>query len=69
MFNGGWVYLGCANETKPRALPAAGYANRTGMTVESCQSFCSKDTNNYGLAGLEYGGILPTWLPAIGTNR
>lgn len=50
--NNGWVYLGCANETNPRALNQAGYTNATSMTVESCQSFCA--TNNYGLAGLEY---------------
>ena len=26
------------------------------MTIEKCQSFCSSSTNNYGLAGIEYGG-------------
>ena len=52
---GGWAYLGCANETNPRALPAASYTNSTGMSVETCQKFCSSSTNNYGLAGLEYG--------------
>ena len=25
------------------------------MTIEKCQTFCSSSTNNYGLAGLEYG--------------
>ncbi|MCJ1242521.1 hypothetical protein MMC14_010529, partial [Varicellaria rhodocarpa] len=52
---GGWAYLGCANETNPRALPAASYTNTTGMSVETCQNFCSSSRNNYGLAGLEYG--------------
>jgi hypothetical protein len=48
-----WAYLGCANETNPRALNSASYSNTTGMTVESCQAFCNK--NNYGLAGVENG--------------
>lgn len=51
-----WAYLGCANETNPRALSGASYTSTTAMTIESCQSFCSSSTNNYGLAGLEYGG-------------
>ena len=50
-----WAYLGCANETKPRALSGASYSSSTLMTVESCQSFCSSNTNNYALAGLENG--------------
>ncbi|KAI4226013.1 MAG: hypothetical protein L6R40_008313, partial [Gallowayella cf. fulva] len=50
-----WSYLGCANETTPRALPAASYTNTTGMTLSSCQAFCSSPTNNYALAGLENG--------------
>ena len=49
----GWVYLGCANETNPRALNQAATADNNAMTVESCQAFCN--TNNYGLAGVEYG--------------
>ncbi|KAL8818955.1 MAG: hypothetical protein Q9223_002519 [Gallowayella weberi] len=51
----GWSYLGCANETLPRALPAATYTNTTNMTLSTCHSFCSSSTNNYGLAGLENG--------------
>ncbi|MCJ1476788.1 hypothetical protein MMC13_005457 [Lambiella insularis] len=50
--NGAWVYLGCANETTPRALSSASYASLKAMTLESCQAYCSQ--NNYGLAGLEY---------------
>ncbi|MCJ1408115.1 hypothetical protein MMC19_002188, partial [Ptychographa xylographoides] len=49
-----WVYLGCANETNPRALNSASYADGTHMTIESCQAYCSSSTNNYRLAGLEY---------------
>lgn len=51
-----WAYLGCANETNPRALSGAAYTSNTAMTIEKCQSFCSSSTNNYGLAGIEYGG-------------
>lgn len=51
----GWAYLGCANETTPRALSGASYSSNTAMTVESCQAFCSSSSNNYGLAGVEYG--------------
>ena len=53
---GSWEYVGCANETNPRALPLASYSSSTGMTVESCQKFCTSSSNNYGLAGIEYGG-------------
>jgi len=52
----GWAYLGCANETTPRALSGASYSSNTAMTVENCQAFCSSSSNNYGLAGVEYGG-------------
>ena len=51
-----WAYLGCANETNPRALSGAAYTSDTAMTIEKCQSFCSSSTHNYGLAGIEYGG-------------
>lgn len=51
-----WAYLGCANETNPRALAGASYTSTSAMTIEKCQSFCSSSTNNYGLAGIEYGG-------------
>ncbi|KAL8688550.1 MAG: hypothetical protein Q9218_005568, partial [Villophora microphyllina] len=54
LFNN-WAYLGCANETTPRALNAASFTNTTGMTLSACQSFCSSSTNNYALAGLENG--------------
>lgn len=52
----GWAYLGCANETTPRALSGASYSSNTAMTIEKCQAFCSSSNNNYGLAGIEYGG-------------
>ncbi|KAI9785690.1 MAG: hypothetical protein M1839_008707 [Geoglossum umbratile] len=47
-----WQYLGCANETNPRALPGASTSGS--MTIEKCQSYCLGA--NYPLAGLEYGG-------------
>lgn len=50
-----WSYLGCANETTPRALSSASYSSSTAMTLESCMSYCSSTTNNYALAGLENG--------------
>ncbi|OCF56894.1 hypothetical protein L486_05749 [Kwoniella mangroviensis CBS 10435] len=47
-----WQYLGCANETNPRALSLAATASNT-MTIQQCQSYCL--SKNYPLAGLEYG--------------
>ncbi|KZF19452.1 WSC-domain-containing protein [Xylona heveae TC161] len=52
---GAWVYLGCANETSPRALVGATFSNATGMTNEACQDFCSSNKYNYGLAATENG--------------
>ncbi|KAI9774328.1 MAG: hypothetical protein M1840_004222 [Geoglossum simile] len=49
---GTWVYLGCANETNPRALNSAATASNA-MTVKVCQDFCI--SSGFGLAGLEYG--------------
>ncbi|KAL8931127.1 MAG: hypothetical protein Q9208_000231 [Pyrenodesmia sp. 3 TL-2023] len=48
-------YLGCANETTPRALSSASYTSPTNMTLASCLTFCASPTNNYALAGLENG--------------
>ncbi|WVR00301.1 hypothetical protein IAU59_007444 [Kwoniella sp. CBS 9459] len=47
-----WQYLGCANETNPRALSLAATSSST-MTIQTCQAFCL--SKNYPLAGLEYG--------------
>ncbi|OCF32159.1 hypothetical protein I316_06073 [Kwoniella heveanensis BCC8398] len=47
-----WQYLGCANETNPRALSLAATASST-MTIQTCQAFCL--SKNLPLAGLEYG--------------
>ncbi|WRT68154.1 uncharacterized protein IL334_005129 [Kwoniella shivajii] len=47
-----WQYLGCANETNPRALNLAATATST-MTIQACQAFCL--SKNLPLAGLEYG--------------
>ncbi|MCJ1306581.1 hypothetical protein MMC25_000224 [Agyrium rufum] len=46
-----WQYIGCANETNPRALPLATSVS-PGMTIETCQSYCL--SQNLPLAGLEY---------------
>lgn len=46
--------MGCANDSvNPRALSGASYTSTSGMTIESCQSYCS--SKNLNLAGLEYG--------------
>ena len=37
-----------------RSLSSASYASATGMTVESCISFCSTGANSYIYAGVEY---------------
>ncbi|WVW80508.1 hypothetical protein I302_102492 [Kwoniella bestiolae CBS 10118] len=47
-----WQYLGCANETNPRALSLAATTSNT-MTIQQCQSYCL--SKNLPLAGLEYG--------------
>lgn len=48
-----YIYLGCANETSPRALVGVFKANGTGTTTKSCQELCLQ--NNYGLAATENG--------------
>lgn len=50
----GWQYLGYASEgSGTRALANAAYTNATGMTSESCQTYCT--AKGYPLAGVEYG--------------
>lgn len=50
-----WTSYGCwIDNTGARTLSAASYANTTGMTVESCISFCSSGSNSYVYAGVEY---------------
>ncbi|WPH02215.1 Hypothetical protein R9X50_00507000 [Acrodontium crateriforme] len=49
----GWTSQGCYTEaTNSRALTSASYTNNTGMTEESCISFCSSKSLIY--AGVEY---------------
>ena len=43
-----------SDDVGSRTLSAASYANATGMTVESCVSFCSTGSNSYVYAGVEY---------------
>lgn len=50
---GSYVYLGCANETSPRALVGVSKTDKTGTTTKSCQQLCFQ--NNYGLAATENG--------------
>lgn len=46
-----WIFLGCANETSPRALSQASTTSN-GMTIELCTTYCA--SKNLPLAGLEY---------------
>jgi hypothetical protein len=48
-----WTYLGCANETSPRALSGASTAS-SNMTIPLCQAFCLSQAPPLPLAGLEY---------------
>ncbi|KAH9896068.1 hypothetical protein C8Q73DRAFT_463729 [Cubamyces lactineus] len=47
-----YAFLGCFTDQGARSLGGATYTNTTGMTVESCVSFCSSQDFNF--AGLEY---------------
>ena len=49
---GKWTYQGCYTDPGPRTLNAASYTNNTGMTDESCISYCN--TLGYIYAGTEY---------------
>ncbi|KAF7290351.1 hypothetical protein HMN09_01293100 [Mycena chlorophos] len=52
---GKWAFEGCFTDNVNglgRALAGASYVNLTGMTVESCISFC--DSEGFVLAGVEY---------------
>lgn len=52
---GGWTSYGCwTDNAGARTLSAASYTNTTGMTVESCLSFCSSGSNSYIYGGVEY---------------
>jgi hypothetical protein len=47
-----WSYQGCYTDPGPRTLDAASYTNNTGMTDETCISYCN--TLGYIYAGTEY---------------
>ena len=49
---GTWTYQGCYTDPGPRTLADASYINTTGMTEQSCISYCS--TLGYIYAGTEY---------------
>lgn len=49
-----WTYAGCANDTNGgRVLQGPSFTNLTGMTIQSCQAYCT--AKNYKYAGLEIG--------------
>ncbi|KAI0820881.1 hypothetical protein BC628DRAFT_1412846 [Trametes gibbosa] len=48
-----FTFLGCFTDQGARSLGAATFVNTTGMTVESCVTFCSSKDLNF--AGLEFG--------------
>ncbi|KAI0364868.1 galactose oxidase [Pilatotrama ljubarskyi] len=47
-----YTFLGCFTDEGARSLGDATFTNTTGMTVESCVSFCSSQSFNF--AGLEF---------------
>ncbi|TBU26664.1 hypothetical protein BD311DRAFT_666990 [Dichomitus squalens] len=47
-----YKFLGCFTDQGARSLGGASLVNTTGMTVESCVSFCS--SQNFNFAGLEF---------------
>lgn len=51
---GNYTFKGCfAEGSAGRLLNNGGYTNSTGMTVESCVSYCEASSHAY--AGVEYG--------------
>lgn len=53
--SGNYVLQGCYKEADAgRLLSGASYTNTTGMTVESCTSFCQAQGTNGVYAGVEY---------------
>ena len=49
-----FIMLSGSDNVDDRSLSSASYASATGMTVESCISFCSTGANSYIYAGVEY---------------
>ncbi|KAK5663389.1 hypothetical protein OQA88_3817 [Cercophora sp. LCS_1] len=49
---GSWTSQGCWTDVPGRTIGAAGYANGTDMTIESCIGFC--ETRGFPYAGVEY---------------
>lgn len=51
-----YVYQGCYHEgATGRLLSGPSYSNSTGMSVESCTTFCQANMPNGIFAGVEYG--------------
>jgi len=58
-----WTYSGCySDDVAARTLNAAAYTNTTGLTIESCISFCYN--KGYNFAGAEYAQECCTNPPA-----
>jgi hypothetical protein len=68
---GTYVYAGCYHEPAVgRLLPGPSYTNMTGMTVESCVSFCQSSSPTQTYAGVEFAQecYCGTTLPATATS-
>ncbi|KAF8862211.1 glyoxal oxidase-like protein [Acephala macrosclerotiorum] len=52
VLSGTWAYQGCYTDPGPKTLTGSSYVNTTGMTDESCISYC--DGLGYYYAGTEY---------------
>ncbi|KAI5360847.1 putative carbohydrate-binding WSC, glyoxal oxidase, galactose oxidase/kelch, beta-propeller [Septoria linicola] len=48
-----WSYIGCYNESNPRALSGSTFTNETGMTGALCTAYCNSKNFVYGAT--EYG--------------
>lgn len=52
----GWTYQGCyPDSVSDRVLSGASYRDSTGMTEESCITYCA--SAGFTLAGVEYAGL------------
>ncbi|KAF5325450.1 hypothetical protein D9619_009976 [Psilocybe cf. subviscida] len=51
-----WSYIGCwSDNPAARTLKAASFTDATGMTVDSCQTFCNN--RHFNLAGVEFAQV------------
>ena len=73
---GSYVSKGCyPDSVNSRTLTGHGYANTTGMTVESCVQFCQALSPSQPYAGVEYGqecycgSSLPSTVTAVDISK